>query len=159
MDDQMPEETTEIVDAEVISEETSSSSLGDQATVLLSLEQLIKNHIGSIDKLKDETRKHRQMLEDAFLNDQVYQEHMKIAKEATKQKSATKQTIMKQPANVVLSNKVKSMTNELKEKQMALSDYLLEYQRMTGVNEIEGDDGEVREIVNNARVVKKAPKK
>ena len=155
----MPEETTEIVDAEVISEETSSSSLGDQATVLLSLEQLIKNHIGSIDKLKDETRKHRQMLEDAFLNDQVYQEHMKIAKEATKQKSATKQTIMKQPANVVLSNKVKSMTNELKEKQMALSDYLLEYQRMTGVNEIEGDDGEVREIVNNARVVKKAPKK
>src|SRR6185312_9147462 len=155
MDDQMPEETTEIVDAEVISEETSSSSLGDQATVLLSLEQLIKNHIGSIDKLKDETRKHRQMLEDAFLNDQVYQEHMKIAKEATKQKSATKQTIMKQPANVVLSNKVKSMTNELKEKQMALSDYLLEYQRMTGVNEIEGDDGEVREIVNNARVVKK----
>lgn len=155
----MPEETTEIVDAEVISEETSSSSLGDQATVLLSLEQLIKNHIGSIDKLKDETRKHRQMLEDAFLNDQVYQEHMKIAKEATKQKSATKQTITKQPANVVLSNKVKSMTTELKEKQMALSDYLLEYQRMTGVNEIEGDDGEVREIVNNARVVKKAPKK
>lgn len=160
MSDQLPQEETEIVDAEVVSEEpVSTNSAGDQATVLLSLEQLIKNHIGSIDKLKDETRKHRQMLEDAFLNDPVYQEHMKIAKEATKQKSATKQTIMKQPANVVLSNKVKSMTTELKEKQMALSDYLLEYQRMTGVNEIEGDDGEVREIVNNARVVKKAPKK
>lgn len=157
MDDQNLQE--EVVDAEVISEEpVSPTGDGEQATVLLSLEQLIKSHIASIDKLRDESRKHKQMLEDAFMNDQVYQEHLKIAKEATKQKTATKQQIMKQPANIVLSNKIKSMSTELKEKQMALSDYLLEYQRMTGVNEIEGEDGEVREIVNVAKVVKKASK-
>lgn len=154
MDDQIPQtEEQEIVDAEIV--ETPSSS-SDQATVLLSLEQLIKNHIASIDKLKEENRKHKQMLEDAFMNDQVYQEHLKLAKEAAKVKAQTRSQIMKQPANVVLSNKVKSMSVELKEKQMALSDYLLEYQRLTGVNEIEGEDGEVREIVNTARVVKKA---
>lgn len=151
-----PQEESEIIDAEVVSASSSSASSADQATVLLSLEQLIKSHIASIDKLREESRKHKQMLEDAFLNDVVYQEHLKIAKEANKQKSTTKQQIMKQPANVMLSNKIREMSAELKDKQMALSDYLLEYQRMTGVNEIEGEDGEVREIVNIAKVVKRA---
>lgn len=157
MDDQIPSEQAEdeIIDAEVVSTESSTAS-SDQVTVLLSLEQLIKSHIASIDKLREESRKHKQMLEDAFLNDPVYQEHLKVAKEATKQKSTTKQQIMHQPANVVLSNKIKDMSSELKDKQMALSDYLLEYQRMTGVNEIEGEDGEVREIVNTAKVIKRA---
>lgn len=141
MDDQQREpgldtqEESEVVDAEIVTPSSEVAS-SDQVTVLLSLEQLIKSHIASIDKLKDESRKHKQMLEDAFMNDPVYQEHLKIAKEATKQKSTTKQTIMRQPANVQLSNTIKEMTAELKDKQMALSDYLLEYQRMTGVNEI-----------------------
>ena len=157
MDENIVEEADqEIVDAEVVSATPSADSEG--ATVLLSLEQLIKSHIASIDKLRDESRKHKQMLEDAFLNDVVYQEHLKQSKEANKQKSTTKQQIMRQPANVMLSNKIREMSAELKDKQMALSDYLLEYQRMTGVNEIEGEDGEVREIINIAKVVKRAGK-
>src|SRR5260221_57832 len=99
------------------------------------------------------------MLEDAFISDPVYQEHMKAAKEAIKVKSATKAQISTQPQNMMLSSKIKNMSSELKDKQYALSDYLLEYQRMTGVNEIEGEDGEVREIVNTAKVIKKAQKK
>lgn len=151
-------ENEEVTDGEIVAETKSSSDVSDQATVLLSLEQLIKNHIASIDKLKEEAKKHKQMLEDAFMNDAVYQEHMKQAKEAIKVKSATRAQILKQPQNILLSNKVKQMTTELKDKQFALSDYLLEYQRMTGVNEIEGEDGEVREIVNSAKVVKRAKK-
>lgn len=163
------DEDTKIVDGEIVKETAdenmqavpaeNASAISDQATVLLSLETLIKNNIASIDKLKDEAKKHKQMLEDAFMNDAVYQEHLKLAKEAVKVKSATKVQIIKQPQNVMLSNKIKNMTTELKDKQFALSDYLLEYQRMTGVNEIEGDDGEVREIINTAKVVKKAVKK
>ncbi|HEX7042606.1 MAG TPA: hypothetical protein VF189_05135 [Patescibacteria group bacterium] len=148
------EDTQEIVEAEVV-EDGIDSEKEDQTTVLLSLEQLIKSHIASIDKLRDESRKYKLMLEDALINDQVYQEHQKAAKEATKQKTSTKQQIMRQPANVQISNKIREMSSELKDKQMALSDYLLEYQRMTGVNEIEGEDGEVREIINTAKVVKK----
>lgn len=160
----MVDEVEEVVDGEVVEETAPESSVSsnessDQATILLSLEQLIKNHIASIDKLKEEAKKHKQMLEDAFMNDAVYQEHLKLSKEAVKVKSATRAQILKQPANVMLSNKIKNMTTELKDKQYALSDYLLEYQRMTGVNEIEGEDGEVREIVNTAKVVKKASKK
>lgn len=151
----------EIVDAEVVEtpQDSSSNPSDNDATVLLSLENLIKNHIASIDKLKEEVRKQKQMLEDGFLSDAVYQEHMKLAKEAIKQKSATRAQITKQPQNIALSNKIKSMTTELKDKQFALSDYLLEYQRLTGVNEIEGEDGEVREIVNTAKVIKRPSKK
>jgi len=43
----------------------------------------------------------------------------------------------------------------LKDLQNALSDYLREYQRLSGSNEIEGDDGEVREIVYVAKLVKR----
>lgn len=153
------DEDKEIVEGEVVETPSMPSEGENDATVLLSLEQLIKNHIGSIDKLKEEVRKQRQMLEDSFLSDTVYQEHMKAAKEAAKVKSATRAQILKQPQNVLLANKVKQMTTELKDKQFALSDYLLEYQRMTGVNEIEGEDGEVREIVNSAKVVKRPSKK
>lgn len=157
MDDTVVDQNQEVVDAEVV--ETPVVQEGsDQATVLLSLENLIKNNIASIDKLREETRKHKQMLEDSFMTDAVYQEHLKLAKEAAKVKSATRAQILKMPQNVQLSNKIKNMTTELKDKQYALSDYLLEYQRMTGVNEIEGEDGEVREIVNTAKVVKRFKK-
>lgn len=148
-----------IVEGEVIEETGKSESEdGEQATVLLSLESLIKSHIASIDKLKEETRKQKQTLEDSFLSDAVYQENSRLAKEAVKVKSATKSNITKQPQNLALSQKIRQMTTELKDKQLALSDYLLEYQRMTGVNEIEGEDGEVREIVNTAKVVKRNTK-
>lgn len=154
------EQVEEVTEGEIVTEtpQEVSTDPSDQATVLLSLENLIKNHIASIDKLKDEVKKQRQMLEDGFLNDAVYQEHLKAAKEAIKVKSATKAQITKQPQNIMLSNKIKTMSTELKDKQYALSDYLLEYQRLTGVNEIEGDDGEIREIVNTAKVIKRSKK-
>ena len=159
MDDTVQPEEQDIVDAEVVSEGQSTQQSENDATVLLSLESLIKNHIASIDTLKEELKKHKQMLEDAFASDAVYQEHLRLAKEASKVKSATRAQIAKQPQNILLSNKIKGMVTELKDKQFALSDYLLEYQRMTGINEIEGDDGEVREIVNTAKVIKKPLKK
>lgn len=56
----------------------------------------------------------------------------------------------------IIANKAKTLAAELKEKQFSLSDYLLEYQRLSGANQIEIGDGEILEIVNTARVVRKA---
>lgn len=126
-----------------------------QASILVNLEQLIKSHISGIDRLKDELQKHKGMLDDIFENDSTFKEHSEQAKEAAKIKSATKAQIMKQPQVTELSEKVKNMRSEIKEMENALSDYLKEYQRMSGVNEIEGEDGEVREIVYVAKLVKK----
>ena len=78
------------------------------------------------------------------------------AKAAAKIKSATKQQILKQPQAADLANKVKTLRSELKENKASLSDYLREFQRMSGISEIEGPDGELQEIVYTAKLIKKS---
>lgn len=134
---------------------TVTPSKTDKSQIVFDLDQLIKQHLSSIDKLKEQHDKASSTLEDIFNNDSTYRQHSEAAKEAAKIKSATKQQILKQPQAAELSSKVKTLKSEIKELQGALSDYLREYQRMTGVNEIEDDAGEVREIVYTARLVKK----
>ena len=66
---------------------------------------------------------------------------------------------MKQPSVMQLSNHIKSMRQEIKERQSSLSDYLQEYQRMTGATEIESSSGDLLRIVNNSKLVKETAKK
>jgi hypothetical protein len=47
------------------------------------------------------------------------------------------------------------MKEELKDLQLTLSDCLARYQTMSGANQIEDDDGEIREIVKILKLVKK----
>ncbi len=123
--------------------------------ILINMEGMIKNHISAIDKLQEELKKHKEMLDDIFENNPTYKEHSEKSKETAKTLGTTKAQILKQPQAAELSEKVKTMKSELKENQDSLSDYLQEYARLSGVNEIEGEDGEVREIVYSARLVKK----
>ncbi|HUD19062.1 MAG TPA: hypothetical protein VMR81_01285 [Patescibacteria group bacterium] len=128
------------------------------AQVLLDLETLIKTHIANIDKGKAELKKQREMLASVLENDETYRLHNDEAKKAAKTKAQTKYQIMQQPGNKTLAEKVKGIAAEMKEQDGALSDYLREYQRMSGSNEIETDDGQIREIVYVAKLVKKASK-
>jgi hypothetical protein len=66
---------------------------------------------------------------------------------------------MKQPSVMQLSNQIKSMRQEIKERQSSLSDYLQEYQRLTGATEIETSDGNILRIINSSRLVKESSKK
>lgn len=125
------------------------------AQILINMESLIKNHITAIDKLTEELKKHKEMLDDIFAQDPTYQQHLKNAKEATRIKSNTRQQILKKPQAGELDKKVKEMKAQIAENQQSLSDYLQEYARMSGVNEIEGEDGEIREIVYVARLIKR----
>lgn len=125
------------------------------ATVLLELEATIKNHITLIDKNKAELKKQREMLESALLNDEAYRRHTEEAKKTAKTKALTKYQIMQLPANKVLADNVRDLATQTRELNSALSDYLREYMRISGTNEIETDDGEVREIVYVAKLVKK----
>lgn len=153
------DDTQRALDGEIIEDAINpvvATPKDDTAGVLISLDQLIKSTIDSLDKARDELKQHRQMLEDVFINDETFRKHAEAAKEAAKIKGRTRQEILKRPAVAKLADKVKSLSTEMKEKKMSLSEYLLEYQRMAGVNEIEGNDGETREIVNEAHVVKKA---
>ena len=145
-------EEESVVDAPIV------APVGDPnaAQVLLDLEQLIKTHIGHIDKSKAELKKQREMLASALENDETYRLHNEEAKKTAKIKAQTKYQITQLPQNKQLAEKVKSVAADIKEADGALSDYLREYQRMSGATEIETDDGVVREIVYIAKLVKKS---
>lgn len=147
---------TEIVDAEIVSSETKDSD--DQSTILLSLDEMIKTYISSLDRMRDEQKKLREMIADGCNNDASYKEADTKAKEAAKVKSAAKQQVMNKPGVMEIANKLKSVNSEIKEKQVSLSDYLLEYQRLSGANQFEIGNGEILEIIQVAKVVKKFSK-
>lgn len=147
MDDNTPQE--EVVEAEIVT----SSSSNDDTTVLLSLEEMIKNNIASLETLREELRKVREMFEDTFSNDPVYMEKAEEAKKAAKGKSEVRSRIMQQPSVKEMADKIKHLRSEMSERSGALSDYLQEYQRISGLTQVEVD-GEVHQIVNSAKVVK-----
>ncbi len=130
----------------------------NEAQVLLDLEQLIKTYVANIDKGKAELKKQREMLTSALENDETYRLHNEEAKKSAKVKAQTKYQILQISGNKQLADKVRSVTMEIKEANTALSDYLREYQRMSGSTEIETSDGQIREIVYVAKLVKKSPK-
>ncbi len=143
------------VEAEIVEEASSSDS---QATVLLSLEEMIKKYISRLDQLKIEVKKQREMYDDSFLNNPTYIENTEKAKAAAKDLQVTKKNIASQPAVIQVSLKLKSMRDEAKEIEQSLSDYLQEFQRLSGANEIEGEDGKIRDIVNTAKLVIRSAK-
>lgn len=131
---------------------------GNDAVLLSKIEEMIKTHTAQIDSLQEEITKYRDMVNDVFTNDETYQEHDKVAKESARIRSNTRKEISKRPDVADVVNKLKDLKLEQKELREGLSDYLREYQRLSGSNEIEGEDGQLREIVFVARLVKKSSK-
>lgn len=162
MDEQ--KDPTEVVEADVLSSDGDEPEapvepqvIGD-AAIMLNLEEMIKNHIVSLDKLREEQKKFRDMYEDAFLGNPTYRENAEKAKEALKVKATTRQQIASQPSVIATSQKLKGISQDIKERIAALSDYLLEYQRLTGANEIEDAEGQIREIINSAKLIRRSSK-
>ena len=129
----------------------------ENGTVLLSrIEEMIKTHTSQIDSLKKEASELKGITDDILLNEETFQKHDKIAKEAARIRSNTKKEILKRPDVADKSNKLKALKSEQKELKEGLSDYLREYHRLSGSNEIEGEDGEVREIIYTAKLVRRS---
>ncbi|MEK9201175.1 MAG: hypothetical protein AAB909_04355 [Patescibacteria group bacterium] len=120
----------------------------------LDLTSLINEHVGRIEKLKIEAGKYKEMLDDIFQNDPTYQQHDKLVKEAQKVRNGTKKQLMKMPQAADLVARIQEFKNMIKESNESLSGYLQEYQRSTGLFQIETSDGEVREIIYTARLIK-----
>src|SRR5690348_268422 len=101
----------QVVDAEIIEEKAEApveasavQAQEDQSTVLTSLDELIKSHIASLDRLAEEQKKMREMLADGFNNDASFKEASDKAKEATKAKSAARQQIINRPGVIEIAN-------------------------------------------------------
>lgn len=128
------------------------------ANDFLNLEELIKNYVAKIDALGKELHEKMSILNDALEGDAVYSEQSAKAKEANKIKSATKTQILKTPALAEIAERVKELRFELQEDKAVLSDYLQQYQKQSGATQIELGNGEVLEIINEVRLVKRSSK-
>lgn len=134
------------------------TEISSQAETLVTITGLVQNYISSIDRLKKEITENQQMLQDSFLNDVTYKEKDDKAKEAIKARNAFKQQILKQPTLMALAEKIKDLRSSMKDSKQQLSDYLQEYQKLTGANEIEDAQGNLNEIRYTARLVKPSRK-
>lgn len=146
------------MDGQVQGQTHIDSAVGEstgQATVLQSLEEMIKSGATSIAQTKDEKRKVTEMIADGYDNDATYREHKERVKEAQKILAVTKSQIDKMPGTAQLLQKKKDIALSLKERQIAMSDYLQEYERMTGATQLELFDGSVLDIVKVAKLVKR----
>lgn len=154
LDDQQDQviEGEEIAETEVAVSDTGSG----EAATLLNLEELIKNHIESLDKLRLELKQQREMFEDSFNTNPTYHEHMEKVAEVTKAKNSVRQEIAKQPSVSMLAQKVKDLRFDMNEKNKTLSDLLQDYREQTGATQIETRDGKVLEIISTSRLVKRS---
>lgn len=141
--------TPTVIDAEEVED---PSTAQDDAKLLLSLEEMIRNNRSLIEATRKELSENRDMLKDTFENDPIYVEQNEEVKKVTKVRNATKAQILKKVDIASLAEKVKSLQSQLKEAGVALSDYLREYQRVSGSNTFEGENGEVLEIVYTAKL-------
>lgn len=125
-----------------------------ESDTLLSLENLIKNHVESINKLKVELKTQREMFEDSFNSNPKYREQEDKVKSVTKEKNSIRAEILKQPSVAMLSQKIKDIRFDMTEQQKTLSDLLVDYQEQTKATQLELFDGSVFEMVKSVKLVK-----
>lgn len=123
--------------------------------LMFDLEGLIQNHVKGVDELKIEVKKHKEQLSDILAANETLQELTKVSNDATKEKNKQKAEVMKNAHAKELAQTIKELQGEIKEKTNALGEYAVEYQRVSGLHDIEGANGELYEIQLNAKLVKR----
>ena len=128
----------------------------NQAADLIALEGLILNYISKIEAHQELLRNKKEMLESNLENDSAYQEASKLTKEASKKKQEEKARIVRQPEVEKIYAHVKDAQTQLRDMRTSLSNHLQNYSKLSGTNQFEDEEGQVREIVYTAKVVKRS---
>ncbi|MBU0569852.1 hypothetical protein KKB40_03655 [Patescibacteria group bacterium] len=128
---------------------------GNETETLMMVEKAIRLSMSKIERLKENQKPVREMIDSLLANDEEYVAFSEEAKRASKQKSGAKKRVLSSENGEKLSTKAVGIKESLKEANESFSYYLREYQRMTGLNEFEGEDGELRQIVYIAKLVRK----
>lgn len=163
-DQTTPEETETPTDESeptfIINDHSAKTSTGDEEVpsdvkTLDLIETSIKMNITKIERLKEDAKPLKEMMTSFLDGDEVYAQLTEVAKEASTKKGARRRELLSTENGQELNNKINSIKEDMKEAQDALSHSLREFQRMTGLNEFEGEDGELRQIVYTAKLVRK----
>lgn len=111
-------------------------------------QRTVKTIAGYKEDLKEKTKKLKDMLssfpEYAALEEEI--------KEAQKRKKQARAKAMGTQALYDLDSEIKQIRAHLKSEQLSLSDYLLEYEKQSGANQLSLFDGTHAEIVKTATI-------
>ncbi len=135
-------------------EETGSADT-QKALSILQVEDLINRQMEEIEKMRDDTKMMKSAYDDAFKNDVKFREFDEKSKEAAKLKKQYVQGMKKDPAIANAESQYLAKKDELKDAQTGLSEYLREYNRISGMTQFETKDGQMLEIVQTFKLVKK----
>ena len=133
-------------------EETTSDQ---KAETLLNTESMIKRYLGDIEKLRQDIREQKDMIDSTFENDASFSEKMKKEEEVKKEKETLKAQLLKSSAVLQADAKLKELKEEMKDTQKSLEGLLKQYQELAGTNQIVRDDGEIYEIITTLKIKKK----
>ena len=137
-----------VEDAELVSESPAGMNI-------VELTALINRYEGDMKKMRDNLKIQSGMLRDAVEGDAAYHEIDIQSKDIQKKKAEIKQRVSKTPAMEAVLAKVEEYKSEIKDAKDMLSGYLEEYQKVAGTNIIEGENGEIKEIIPQYRLVKR----
>jgi len=121
----------------------------------IELDSIIKRYLKETEQLKGEIKEQKSAYDAIYEQDASYTELAEKVKVATRAKTARKQMLLKDPAAVIAEEKLNTLKEEYKDAQEALSQYLKEYERVTGSRQIETEQGEILEIVHVVKLVRR----
>ncbi len=146
-----------VTDTDEETPEVSTSSTPNQNNALniIQLENIINGYLGDLERLQQEYKEQSQMFRDALENDAEYAACVTKARDISKEKKTISDKLIQDPALALVESKVRDIKSEVKDAQQALSDYLQQYYELSGLRQITGTDGEIRDIVTIVKLVKK----
>lgn len=126
----------------------------NQSQNIINIESLINTANSRLNDLTYESKEYKAMLDEILESDSEFKEVDKEAKKQTKLRTLARQKALNTPGAKTNIDKLKETQAQLREVKIALSDYLAQYVKISGSNQIEGPDGVVRQIIYTAKLVK-----
>jgi len=124
-----------------------------------SVKNLVMRKTQQLDELNNTIAELSESLKNILVNDRELSESEEDAKKAKKAATACKAQLMNSPEAVSIKLKLQEAKEDQKDIEDGLSTQLLSLYQLTGVQEFETDEGEVREFVIKARVKSKKKSK
>lgn len=122
----------------------------------IATESMTKKTIAAINQKKLELKVKKEMFKNRFDNDDAWKEADKVYREARIKRTQEKLRILEEPAMQSLDEQITTMSAEIKTEQLALSDWLYTYDKQTGSNMIELDNGATYIVQRNFKVKKES---
>jgi transposase len=126
----------------------------NQSLNIVNTESLINTANSRLNDLTYEVKEYKAVLDEILESDAEFQEIDKEAKKQAKLRAVARQKALNTPGAKTNIDKLKETQTQLREVKTALSDYLTQYVKVSGSNQIEGPDGVVRKIIYTAKLVK-----